>query len=215
MAKIPMRSSTCSRAEISTSLATELGASLGGNFFCGPSYTFDGDFDGEMESCPPIEISITQLTPQNPELIKNYEAIVANAEAQLKIDSDKDKAIAQANATSEQQEEESRATSRAAVTAATELEKSQVAAENQRKAVGEAKAAADLAIAQAEAQVATQQATNDAIIATGSAAYCRELAAVGQSCVLEAAAKAGSPVVPQIVTGDGGGTLLQVDATGG
>lgn len=188
--------------EISTSLATELGASLGANFFCGPSYAFDGSFDGEMESCPPIEISITQLTPQNPELIKNYEAIVANAEAQLKIDSDKDRAIAQANATSEQQQEEAKAASAAQVAQAEEAQKAEVAQQTQAETVGVAKAKADLAIAQAKAEVASQEATNRNIAAQGESAYCRELAAVGQSCVLEAAAKAGTPVVPQIVTGD-------------
>lgn len=195
--------------EISATLTSELEASLGANFFCGPSYGFDGKVDGELGECPRIEISITELTPQNPELLKNYEAIVANAEAQQKIESDKDRAIAQANATSQQTQAEARAQSDAQVTQAEEAQRAQIAEEQRRNEVGVQKAAADLAIAQAQAQVATQQATNDAIIAQGEASYCRELAAVGESCVLETAAKEGTAIVPQIVTGDAG-TLLNI-----
>jgi hypothetical protein len=196
--------------EISATLTSELEASLGANFFCGPSYSFDGDVDGEFETCPRIEISITELTPQNKVLLENYEAIVANAEAQQKIESDKDRAIAQANATSEQQQAEARAASDAQVTQAEEAQRAQIAEEQRRNEVGINKAAADLAIAQAQAEVARQQAANDAIIAQGSASYCRELAAAGVSCELLEAAKQGTPIVPQIVTGDGAGTLLNI-----
>lgn len=189
--------------EIAATLTNELEASLGANFFCGPSYGFDGRADGEVQKCPTIEISITEITPSNGDLLKNYEAIVANAEAQQKIESDKQRAIAQANAASEQQQAEARATSSAQVTQAEQAQAAQLAEESRRNDVGIAKANADLAIAQAEAEVAAQEARNNAIIAQGNAAYCQELAAVGQSCVLEQAAKAGSPVVPSIVTGSG------------
>lgn len=195
--------------EIAITLTSELEASLGANFFCGPSYGFDGKVDKELESCPTIEISITQLTPQNKTLLENYEAIVANAEAQLKIESDKDRAVAQANATSEQQQAEAKATSKAQITQAEEQQRAQLAQERQRQEVGVAAAAADLAIKQQEAAVARQESDNAAIAAVGKSAYCRELASVGQSCVLQDAAAKGTPVVPQIVTGDAG-TLLQI-----
>lgn len=198
--------------EVSTALSRELQSSLGGNYFCGPTYTFDGKADGELDNCPALEVSMDTIVPENPELITNYQAIVANAEAQLKIESDADRAIATAKAASEQQIAEANSASATAVAKAEADKAAQLAEQTRAQEVGVATANAELAIAQAQAEVARQEAANQGLEAEGETARCRLLAEVGVNCALVDAAAAGLPVVPQIVSGDSGGVLLQVPA---
>ena len=83
------------QTKTSVELSRQLRASLGGDFFCGPSYVFDGDADGKLDGsgCPPIEIIIKQIKPTEPQFIANLETIVANQEALRVIQSDKDRAL--------------------------------------------------------------------------------------------------------------------------
>ncbi len=194
-------------AEIALSLTTELEASLGANFFCGPSYAFDGSFDGELETCPPIEISITELTPENPDLLANYETIVANAEAQQKIASDRDRAIAQADADADTQTAVAQADSRTQQATSDAQAEAELAETERRRATDLANAEADLAVAEAQTEVEQVRQENELIKAQADAAYCAELAEVGESCVLQDAVN--NNALPDVVVG-GNGTGLDI-----
>src|SRR5690606_22828287 len=47
--------------ELSKNLSRELTKDLGGEYFCGPSYQFDGEMDGEVKDCPPLEVTIKRI----------------------------------------------------------------------------------------------------------------------------------------------------------
>ncbi len=173
--------------EISTNLTRELANDLGDNYFCGPTYVFDGNADGEIGTCPPIEITVKEIKPTNPELVTNYEAIVANAEAQQKIASDRDRSIAQ---TAADQEVE-------------------LANEAKRREVETAKAANDEAIAVAQKAALEAERINADIQAVASAAYCVALAESGIDCALLEAAEQGT--YPRIVLSDGTSVDLLVN----
>jgi len=189
--------------ELSTNLSRELAKDLGGEYFCGPSYQFDGRIDGELEhGCPPLEVTIKRIAPVDQSLIAKLEQIVSNEEQQKIIASDKELELETIEA--ERQKELARIAAD---------QETQIAQQQQREAVETAQAEADLAIEQALAAVLDQQQANAAIEAVASSAFCRELAAVGVDCALLAAAENGN--YPRIITGGGTDTSLLIDGTGG
>lgn len=166
---------------ISENLTRELRADLGGDYFCGPSYAFDGKVDGEFEDgCPQIEITIKEIKPINDQLIDDYQAIVANIEAQERILSDKDREITQLNADRDKQ----------------------LATEENRRIAEIEIARNDREIAQEQAETLTVLLENAQKEAQADAAYCAELAKVGIDCALLQAAERGA--YPNIVIGDSG-----------
>lgn len=189
--------------ELSTNLSRELTKDLGGEYFCGPSYQFDGSIDGELEQgCPPLEVTIKRIAPVDQTLISKLEQIVANEEQQKIIASDKELELETIEA--ERQKELARIAAD---------QETLIAQQEQREAVETAQAAADLAIEQALAAVLEQQQANAAIEAVSSTAFCRELALVGVDCALLAAAENGN--YPRIITGSDTDTSLLIDGTGG
>lgn len=122
----------------------------------------------------------------------NEQKAIAQAEA------DKNTQIAQANSAREvavAKAETERETKVAQAQAEREIE---LAQEQRRKDVEEAKAATDLAVAQARGPVATQLAANKTADQIAEAAFCVELARVGIRCDLLASAKMGGDIVPNI-----------------
>lgn len=189
-------------AELSTNLSRELAKDLGDEYFCGPSYQFDGEIDGSLEhGCPPLEVTIKRIAPVDQTLIAKLEQIVANEEQQKIIASDKELELERIEA--ERQKELARIAAD---------QETRIAQQQQRQAVETAQAEADLAVEQARAAVLAQQQENAAIEARSASAFCRELAAVGVDCALLAAAENGS--FPRIITGNADTSIL-VDGTGG
>jgi hypothetical protein len=183
-------------SELSTNLSRELTKDLGGEYFCGPSYQFDGRIDGELENgCPPLEVTIKRIAPVDQSLIAKLEQIVSNEEEQKIIASNKELELEQIEA--ERQKELARIAS---------SQETQIAQQQQREAVETAQATADLAIEQARAAVLEQQQANAEIEAVSSTAFCRELAAVGVDCALLAAAENGN--YPRIITGETDTSIL-------
>ncbi len=165
---------------LSENLGRELARDLGGEYFCGPSYQFDGRIDGQLgEGCPPIEVTIKRVAPTDSTLIEKLESIVANEEQQRVIISDRDRQLEETAA----------------------LEQTEIREEQRRQAVQVAKAEADLAIAEAEEATLRQQQANAEVQAVSDAAFCRELASAGVDCALLRAAEAG--VYPRVIVGDG------------
>lgn len=162
--------------ELSSNLTRELRADLGKDFFCGPSYKFDGEIDGELggTGCPPLEVTVKSITPTNPTLIENLQAIVNNEEQQRKIESDtrlaqeqtraeQERAIATAQANQEKavaQAEADRATQVAQAESNQAIQVAQAAAEREIQ-IAQANAERDIQVAQAEALAQTQAAQNE------------------------------------------------------
>ncbi|HWL44983.1 MAG TPA: hypothetical protein VNQ73_18715 [Ilumatobacter sp.] len=191
-------------SELSTNLSRELTKDLGGEYFCGPSYQFDGSIDGELANgCPPLEVTIKRIAPVDQTLISKLEQIVSNEEQQKIIASDKELELETIEA--ERQKELARIAAN---------QETLIAQQQQRQAVETAQAEADLAIEQALAAVLEQQQQNAEIEAVSSTAFCRELAAVGVDCALLAAAENGN--YPRIITSGDTSTSLLIDGgTGG
>ena len=178
---------------IAQTLTDSLNQSLGGEFFCGPSYQFDGNADGVLESCPPIEIVIKEIKPQDPVFLDNLKKIVANQESQTVIQSDKEKAIAQAQATSEQQIAQANADRDASLNQ-TKVERDKAIAQTDAnletqlaqveadREVQLAKALADVEIAQAFSEVVAVETSNELVKKQVESAFCERLAAVGVNC---------------------------------
>jgi hypothetical protein len=177
---------------LSENLGRELARDLGGEYFCGPSYQFDGRIDGKLDDgCPPIEVTIKRVAPTDTTLIEKLETIVANEEQQRVIVSERDRQLEE-TAAKEQ----------------TELREQQ-----RRQAVEVATAEANLAIAEAEEATLRQQQANAEVQAQADAAYCRVLADSGVDCALLAAAENG--VYPRVIVGDGStDTSILVDGGG-
>lgn len=185
--------------ELSANLSRELTKDLGGEYFCGPSYQFDGDIDGDLANgCPPLEVTIKRIAPVDQTLISKLEQIVANEEQQKIIASDKELELETIEA--ERQKELARIAAN---------QETLIAQQEQREAVETAQAQADLAIEQALAAVLEQQRLNAEIEAVSSTAFCKELASVGVDCALLAAAENGS--YPRIITGGDTDTSLLID----
>jgi hypothetical protein len=206
--------------ELSTNLTRQLKADLGDDFFCGPSYKFDGTIDGKLGGvgCPPLEVTVKSIKPTNGDLITNLQTIVTNEEQQRKIESDTVLAKEQTRAEQERaiataQANEQKAVAQAAADQATKVAQAeantaiQVAEANQQRQVAlaqqEAREAAelraaeiDLAVARARAEVAQQQATNKIAGEQANAAFCIALAQVNIRCDLLASAEAGGNIVP-------------------
>lgn len=208
------------QTEVSKALTASLKSSLGGEFFCGPSYQFDGKFDGKLDSCPPIEIVIKEITPTDPQFLANLGQITANKEAQTVIQSNKDKAIAQANADKETSLNQTEADKQKSL-ATTEAEKekqlaqtvadqeTQLASVGQQQAVQEAQVAKDLIIARATQDLVAVQSGNDVVKAQAEATFCVTLQGVGVDCAEYFKAINWKPT---IILGDGATPLINVPA---
>lgn len=217
--------------ELSANLSRELDADLGGQFFCGPAYSFDGTIDGKLEGsgCPPLEVTVKSIKPVDPELLANLNVIVKNEEQLRKIESEtalnlenvraeqeraiaatraaQQKAVAQAESDQETKVAQAAANQAIQVAEAEANQAIQLAQEQQRRQVEEAKAATDLAVAQARAEVAQQEAQNRIATEQARAAFCVALAAVNIRCDLLASAEAGGNIVPNInLSGTADGT---------
>lgn len=203
---------------ISEALTNSLRASLGDDFFCGPSYAFDGDADGQIAtgSCPPIEITLKEITPEDPQFLNNLKTIVANQEAQTVIQSNKDKQIAQtqadeatsiANTNAEKnkktaQIEADKETQLAATAANEETRLAQTAADQKTELAAKNK---DIAIANAVLELTKVQSQSDTIKAQAEAQFCIALSTVNVDCADYFRALNWKP---EIITGDGGGVLI-------
>lgn len=187
---------------LSTNLSRELVADLGGDYFCGPSYEFDGKIDGVMENgCPPIEVTIKSIVPTEQRFVDRLETIVANEEEKKLIASNEERRLAEI------------ATAQRQTIAETEAkQQEQLAEQERRENVETAKAQADLEIEQARQDVLEQQQVNADIQATSSTAFCRELAAVGVDCALYEAGKSGT--YPRIILGDSADASILVGGDG-
>lgn len=186
--------------ELSTNLSRELARDLGGVYFCGPSYQFDGEADGELASCPPLEVTIKRIVPKDPALIERLEQIVSNEEQQRLIASNQARQLAEINSQEAIQEREQER--REAVETATA---------NADRAIGVAQAERDLAITEAEEAVATQELVNAQLAAQADAAFCAQLAAQGVDCAWYRAAENGG--LPRVIVGDDEAADLLIEAT--
>jgi hypothetical protein len=183
--------------QLSANLSRELERDLGGSYFCGPSYKFDGEIDGELSTgCPPLEVTIKRIVPKDPALIQRLEQIVSNEEQQKLISSNQERQLAEI-ASEEALAERDQERRQAVETAQAEAE----------QVIGEANAARDLAIARAEQQVEEQNLTNSQIAAQADAAFCQQLAAQGVDCAWYKAAESGG--LPNVIL-NGEGTGLDV-----
>lgn len=191
-------------ATMSANLSRELIRDLGGEYFCGPSYQFDGTIDGELDTgCPPLEVTIKRIAPVDNTLVQRLEQIVSNEEEQKAIQSQKELELRRIEAERER-----------TIAQAEADEQIKVAQQATREQTEVARAKADLAIAEAENDVLRQQQANAEIKAAADAAYCANLAAVGVDCALLAAAESGS--YPRVIVGEGSGTSVLIDGgTGG
>lgn len=207
---------------LTTNLSRELRADLGKDYFCGPSYKFDGTIDGKLDGtgCPPLEVTVKSITPTNPVLIENLAAIVTNEEQQRKIQSDtrlaneqaeaeaqraiaaaqanQEKAIAQAEADQATKVAQAEANTAIQVAEAAQQRDVSLAQQEAREAAELRAAEIDLAVARARAEVATQLAANKIAGEQANAAFCIELAKVGIRCDLLASAEAGQSIIPNI-----------------
>lgn len=182
--------------ELSSNLSNELERDLGGEYFCGPSYEFDGNIDGELENgCPPLEVTIKAVTPVDAEFIDRLETIVANEEQQKVIESNKERQLQQIAATEAENLRQIQAD-----------QEVQVAEQAKREEVETARADADLEIRKREQAVFEQQLLNKQLQAEADAAFCAELSAQGVPCELYEAARAG--VYPRVILGDDGADVL-------
>jgi hypothetical protein len=177
--------------ELSDGLTKELSADLGGQYFCGPSYQFDGEADGQIAEgdCPDLEVTVKRIVPVNPELIANLETIVKNEEAIRVIESNQAKELRDI---AKAQQIELAETERQTATQKADAER--------KRQVETAQATANLEIAKAQAAVVAQLLDNAVLEAQADAAYCTQLAAAGIDCALLKAAETGS--YPRILFGD-------------
>lgn len=144
-----------------TDLTKELEATLGATYFCGPTYVFDGDVDGQFDNgCPPIEVTVKRVTPVDGQLITNLETTVKNQEQIKVIESEKQKKLAQ--------------------TAADQA--AQLAEIARQKEVETSEAAKDQAVAVAQKALFLAQNENAQIKAQAETAFCAELAALEIDC---------------------------------
>lgn len=169
---------------VSVALSASLRASLGGDFFCGPSYTYDGKADGKLEGngCPPLEITIKVIEPVDPQFLTNLKTIVANQEALKLIDSEQEKAIAQAEADKETaiakaEAERDRKLAQTAADEATALAETEA-----QRAIELAEAEKNTAVAIELNRLASAELSNDLLKAQAETAFCANLADVGVNC---------------------------------
>ena len=204
------------QAAISKALTSSLKSSLGGEYFCGPSYVFDGKADGKLENCPPIEITIKEIQPVDPQFLDNLKTIVANQEAQTVIKSNQEKAVAQAQADKATQLAQTQAnleTSLAATEAAKDQQLAQTAADQETRlaavaadqAIQEAQTAKDILIAQATVALVTVNVSNDKLKAEAEAAFCSQLAQISVDCAEYFKAMNWKP---SIILGESNGVIL-------
>lgn len=182
-------------SELSANLSRELEKDLGGVYFCGPSYKFDGEVDGTLGNCPPLEVTIKRIIPKDPTLIERLEQIVVNEEQKRLIDSNRQRQLAEIASDEEIQEREQE-----------RRQQVEVAQSQADQAIGEANAERDLAVTAAEQAVREQELINAQLAADAEAAFCERLAAQGVDCALYQAALAGE--YPNVIVGQGGAEIL-------
>jgi len=147
--------------EYAQKLTDELNTTLGGTFFCGPTYRYDGHVDGDFDNgCPPIEVTVKRVAPTDPQLITNLETTVKNQEQIKVIKSEQEKKLAQ--------------------TAADQA--TQLAEIKRQQEVETAQAAKDLVVAQAQKQLFLAQNENAQVKALAETAFCTQLAEIGVNC---------------------------------
>jgi hypothetical protein len=211
------------QSKTSIELSRQLRTSLGGDFFCGPSYVFDGSADGKLEGsgCPPIEIIIKQIKPTEPQFIANLETIVENQEALRVIQSDKDRALATTQTEKEKslaqteadkeralaQTEADKEKAIAQAEADREIELAQVAKERE---VQQAELEKQQLIAEATTALVTTETNNEVIKVQAETEFCRTLTDLGVDCAEYFKAINWRP---SIILGDGVDTNLLIDAT--
>lgn len=148
-------------SEYAQKLTDELTATLGGVFFCGPTYVFDHNVDGKFDNgCPAIEVTVKKVSPTDPQLITNLETTVKNQEQIKVIQSEQEKKLAQTTA--------DKATQLAEI-------------ERQRE-VETAKADKDRAVAEAQKALFLAENENAQIKAQAEAAFCAKLTELGVDC---------------------------------
>lgn len=176
---------------LSANLSKELDKDLGGEYFCGPSYKFDGNIDGKLDNgCPPLEVTVKRVVPVDDTLIQKLRDIVNNEEQQRKIASDTELAKKETAADRERTVAQTEAASTKAVAQA---------AANQATQVAEASADQAIKIAQAnagrEVQIAQTEANREVQLAQQNAEQQVQLAQAAKDL---AVAQARGPVATQL-----------------
>lgn len=147
--------------QYSKAMTDELKLALGKDYFCGPTYRFDGKVDGQFENgCPPIEITVKRISPVDNALITNLETTVKNQEQIKVIQSEQEKKLAQTNADQ--------------VTQLADIEK--------QRQVETAQAAKDQAVAEAQKELFLAQNANAQIKAQAETAFCAKLTELKVDC---------------------------------
>lgn len=155
-----------------TQLTEELNKNLGDTYFCGPSYRFDGEFDGVFDNgCPPLEVTVKRIAPVDGQLITNLENTVKNQEQIKVIESEKQKKLAQTEADKQTKIAQTKAD-----------EETQLAEVTKQRAVETAKAEKDQAVAEAQKAVFEAQQINAQIQAFSDTAFCSRLTDLGVDC---------------------------------
>lgn len=143
------------------SMMSELKLTLGKDYFCGPTYRFDGKVDGVFDNgCPPVEVTVKAIKPVDTELITNLEKTVKNQEQIKVIQSEKEKSLAQTKANQE----------------------TQLAEIDREREVETQKAAKDQAVAEAQRELFLAQNENAQIKAQAETAFCAKLTQLQVDC---------------------------------
>ncbi len=168
---------------VAEQLTAKLKASLGDEYFCGPSYKFDGNADGNLEGgCPPIEITIKTITPVDPSFIDNLTQRQKNNEQIPLIESnqalaikqkDSETAIAINNSEEQQKLREAEIKSEEAI---------QLAETAKQSETQQAEVAKNQLIENATTQLNQTKATNSKILTEAEAEFCRQLQTMGVDC---------------------------------
>ena len=172
--------------EYAKSMMSELKLALGKDYFCGPTYRFDGKVDGVFDNgCPPVEVTVKGVKPVDGQLITNLETTVKNQEQIKVIQSEREKALAQTTAD----------------------QATQLASIDKERAVETAKAAKDQAVAEAQKQLFLAQNENAQIKALAETAFCAKLTELSVDC---AAYFQSINWRPTVILGDGSNTNVNI-----
>jgi hypothetical protein len=157
---------------------------LGGQYFCGPQYVFDGKIDGKFD-CPAVEVVVDSIKPADSRFLESQERVRLAEE--LKKAADADAAVQQNQANNDNSVRLNQLNNDA------KFEAEQIA---KNKAVELARIEADKAVATAEVELKAVEKSVADIQATIDNAKCEQLRKLGESCWLnEAAEKGGLPQV--------------------
>ena len=172
--------------QYATSMMSELKLALGKDYFCGPTYRFDGKVDGVFDNgCPPVEITVKTIKPVDDQLITNLETTVKNQEQIKVIQSEQEKKLAQTAADKQ----------------------TQLAEIARQKDVETAQAAKDQAVAEAQRELFLAQNANAQIKAQAETAFCAKLTELGVDC---AAYFQSINWKPTVILGNSSGTNVNI-----